>query len=169
MEPKSENIIFVDELLNYLKQFKNQHRGVAIKILEEYLLLYCTCKRELSEIICFINNLCIPLSNLSGDVEYDSLSLAMLVGVSLVDLSHAYKSIESLCYYLKLEKSGSSSMLCLTASVCIINKLVINYAEIIEHIDTEAWIIAMTRINSSNQKKLSCAAILKIFENLSFS
>lgn len=166
MEAKVENLQCVNELLRHMRRFTGKYRGVLIKILEEYLFMLQLSGKTQSEMLEFINTYCAPVCEFIGDIEHDSLSLALLVSVSLIDLTIVSHHCKSFLFYLAVENNSSACTLCILASVRLLNKLVINYPEVIDIIDLPLWISKMTVQSSSNHKKLSAVALLKNFEKI---
>ena len=166
MEALPENLPYADNLLQNLQRLDSRHRGIAVKILEEYLLLYHAAGRTQQQILEFIQSYCVPLITFTRDLEHDSLSMALLVSVSLVDLSLAYHYSESIASYMYIENSSASAMLCLVASVRLINKIAINTPQIIKDINVCAWVNRMGTQSSATHKKLCCVALLKNFQGI---
>jgi len=166
MEAVSENLPYVESLLEYLNP-EDKKKGVCVKILEEYMLLYLYSNKPSKEVSEFIAKWVFPITRLTGNPEQDGVSMALLVGVSLVQEDLLYPYFCDIAKYLCIPRSDYYCTLCVLSSVFIVNRCVLQSLEFLSQVKIESWLEAMTCIMSPHHKKLNCAALLQALPYLS--
>mmetsp|Transcript_30249 Transcript_30249/g.29912 ORF Transcript_30249/g.29912 Transcript_30249/m.29912 type:complete len:367 (+) Transcript_30249:292-1392(+) len=161
MDAVKENLVYVEPLLQLMKNFDKNQRALAIKIIEEYLLLYQEADKSPLEISQFIDNWCLPLCSLEGNLEYDGLSLALLTTIGTVDFSHVQGGFMKYIQYLGVPKTDAYSTLSILTSLFLVNKSILTNEECLNYLNISDWFQAMTILSSSNHKKVNAAAILR--------
>lgn len=154
-------IQIIEKLLIGLDEISIKNRGLKIKILEEYLLIYFenNCATQIGQ---FVIDRCEEYCKLTGQADEDYLTLELIfcvVRVWTIDKSYIMCEVSK---YLTLEPLDIYNTLCIQYSLLIIASILLQNPELYTNLHLDIWFKKMDLLTTHNHLLLNSRAIQRV-------
>ena len=151
----------IDNILPYINDVSLKQRGIKIKIVEEYLLIYYENSKP-EKINELTTSICESLCKLIGNEEVDYLSLELIYCINKISLFDKSNLFYEVTRYLYLEGDDIYTELCIQYSLLIIASICISNPELVMGLDLKIWTTKMKHLKTHNHLLVNSKGFMKV-------